>query len=142
MGQSHLMFSDSKGYPSFIFIHLMKAPGRHSINSLRFMALGFSPPHSQISSLMPGLCYYFCFRPPLVVTFPLFLFSRSVIGPILLAVGESQQNRDSVSSHTLTLIAIVITSGRQTGHVETLPLLFLSEICPRGTWLVVGKTLK
>jgi hypothetical protein len=103
-------------------IHLMKAPGRHSVNPLRFMALGVSSPHSQISTLMSGLCYYyFFFRPPLVVTFPLFLFSRTVIGLILPAVGEAQQNHGSVSSYTLALIAIVMTPGRQMGHVEILP---------------------
>jgi len=102
-------------------IHLVKATGRHSINSLHFMALGFSSPRSQKLVTDAWSVLLFLFPPSFGVTFPLFLFSRTLHGPILPAVGESQQNRDIAFSHTPALIAIVMTPGRRMGHVETLP---------------------
>jgi hypothetical protein len=101
-------------------IHLVKATGPHSINFLRFVAIGFSSPHSQKLVTDAWSMLLFLFPPSFGPNFPLFLFRRTLIGPILPAVGESQQNRDSASSHMPALVAIVMTPGRKMGHAETL----------------------
>jgi hypothetical protein len=90
----------------------VKETARHSTNSLRFMALGISSPHSQKLVTDAG-SVLFLFPPSFGCDFPLLLFRHTVIGPILPAVGESQHSRDSASSHTSALIVVVMTSGRQ-----------------------------